>query len=105
MWALPGGFMDIGETLDNTAIRELKEETSIDNVIVNRFKIYDTIGRDPRGRTISMIYIGFVKENEVNAKANDDAKEVKWFLINKLPKLAFDHAQIIKDIKKEIVCL
>jgi len=97
-WALPGGFMDIDETLDNAAYRELEEETSVKNIKLHRFKVYDEPGRDPRGRTISMVYIGKNQKKEITTQAGDDATEALFFSLNALPKLAFDHHKIVQDI-------
>lgn len=101
-WAFPGGFLDMDETLITAAHRELKEETGIICEELTQFGIYDSIDRDPRGRTISVVYYTFVEE-ELKAIAQDDAIDVQWFKINKLPKLAFDHDKIISDIKKSIL--
>lgn len=103
-WALPGGFLDMDEELDNAAYRELEEETSITGIELNQFKAYGKIGRDPRGRTISVVYYGFLKENKMGlAKAASDAAEVAWFSIKSLPFLAFDHEEIIKEAINKIL--
>ncbi len=106
--ALPGGFMDMNETLEEAAYRELKEETGIDltkptDMILGfrglRFlKIYDEIDRDPRGRTISAAFCCFVdKRTSLEATAGDDAAKVMWVPKNDLEDLAFDHFDIISD--------
>jgi len=96
MWALPGGFVDIDEELDVAAKRELLEETGIKIDKIYQFETIGTIGRDPRARTISIIYFAFVDNaDSLTLKASDDAKSVKWFNINQLPELAFDHKVII----------
>lgn len=96
-WALPGGFVDKNEALQIAAKRELKEETSISNAKLKQFKTYGDPGRDPRGHTISVVYYGQINDPLFTPKAGDDAKEVKWFNVNSLPELAFDHAKIIQD--------
>ncbi|OFX24789.1 MAG: NUDIX hydrolase [Bacteroidetes bacterium GWA2_31_9] len=101
-WALPGGFMDMDETIENAASRELLEETGLIIENLKQFKTYSSINRDPRGRTVSVIFYGFVDENQL-PKAGDDATEVKWFNINDLPKLAFDHETIINEFKLEVL--
>lgn len=101
-WALPGGFVEIDEDLEEGARRELIEETGIDHIELKQFKTYGEPGRDPRGRTISVVYFGYVKENENEIKAGDDAAEVSWFDLMNLPDLAFDHAEIIEEFKKTI---
>ncbi|MDX9697897.1 MAG: NUDIX hydrolase [Bacteroidales bacterium] len=102
-WALPGGFVDIDEELDQAAYRELDEETSLADIKLEQFKTFGKIGRDPRGRTISVVYFGFISENQKHlTKANDDASETKWFSIMSLPDLAFDHLEIINEATEKI---
>ena len=95
-WALPGGFVDMDETLEQAAARELAEETGLTDVELKQFKAYSEPGRDPRGHTISVVFIGQVVHN-AKAIAGDDAKKVNWFNINKLPLLAFDHDEIVGE--------
>ena len=102
MWALPGGFMDMDESLYEAAVRELKEETNIENTELKQFKTYSDPDRDPRGRTISTIFFTFIDESPGEAKAADDASNLAWFDINDLPDLAFDHSQIIHDASLEL---
>ncbi|MBI9052364.1 MAG: NUDIX hydrolase [Bacteroidales bacterium] len=96
-WALPGGFIDIDEEIETAAYRELEEETSINDILLNQFKSFGKVGRDPRGRTISIIYTGELQNNNQKIEAGDDAKELKWFTLEDLPNLAFDHADIINE--------
>jgi 8-oxo-dGTP diphosphatase len=93
-WALPGGFVDENEDLEEAAHRELKEETNLEVEDLYQLGAFGAPGRDPRGHMISIAYLGYSSDVE-NAKAMDDAKELKWFKINALPKLAFDHKEII----------
>ena len=93
-WALPGGFVDENEDLEEAAHRELKEETNLGVEELYQLGAFGTPGRDPRGHMISIAYLGYSSDVK-NAKAMDDAKELKWFKINDLPKLAFDHKEII----------
>lgn len=102
-WALPGGFVEIDEDLEEGAKRELLEETSIEHIELEQFKTYGKPGRDPRGRTISVVYFGFVNENENELIAGDDAAEVLWFDLDSLPHLAFDHNKIINEFKNIIL--
>ena len=97
-WAFPGGFVNIDEVLDIAVHRELEEETNISNISLKKFDVFDAIERDPRERTVSVVYYGFINESHVPIKAGDDAKDVKWFSINNLPELAFDHSVILKKI-------
>ena len=96
-WALPGGFVDYGESVENAAIREAKEETSIDVELKGLVNVYSDPDRDPRGHTITIAYIA--KGNMSDMKAESDAKEIDVFSQEKLDEIniAFDHAKIIKD--------
>jgi 8-oxo-dGTP diphosphatase len=98
MWALPGGFMEIEETLEETARRELKEETGIEAGELIRFDIYDRPGRDPRGRTITQVFVMIWKEEMGIPSAGSDAAGLQWFGLTELPDLAFDHLEIITDV-------
>lgn len=95
-WAFPGGFVDKGEDLEPAAKRELLEETSISIKNLSQFKTYGKPGRDPRGDTVSVVFYAEVDENVI-AQAADDAKDVRWFPLDELPELAFDHAEILRD--------
>jgi 8-oxo-dGTP diphosphatase len=95
-WALPGGFIEMEEDLIDSAYRELDEETHITQIQLKQLKTYGTPGRDPRGRTISVVFGGFL-ESKQEAQAGDDAKETQWFSLEELPPLAFDHQLIIQE--------
>lgn len=95
-WALPGGFVDENEDLATAAKRELLEETSIKVKDVFQIGAYGKPNRDPRNHVVSIAYFSEVN-HLIEAKAADDAKEVKWFNLNNLPPTAFDHSDIIKD--------
>ena len=99
-WALPGGFVDYGETTENAAIREAKEETSIDVELERLFNVYSEPDRDPRRHTVSIVYLA--RGNFDDAKADDDANDIGVFSFDVLEekKLAFDHEKILIDIKK-----
>jgi 8-oxo-dGTP diphosphatase len=97
-WALPGGFMEIEETLEEAARRELMEETGIKAGELIRYESYDVPGRDPRGRTITQVFILIWKKEMGKPKANSDARDVRWFDLTLLPQLAFDHGKIIEDV-------
>ena len=96
-WALPGGFVEIDEDLEDGAKRELEEETGLKNIALAQFKTYGTPGRDPRGRTISVVYYGFLTNESPKIEAGDDAEEASWFELHKLPELAFDHEFILDE--------
>ena len=102
-WALPGGFMDMDETIEKTAIRELKEETSLKNIELKQLYTFSEINRDPRHRTVSVVFYGFTDKNNCNAVGGDDASEAAWFNITDLPKLAFDHKKIIDFAIKSVL--
>ena len=95
-WAFPGGFMNMDETTEQCAKRELKEETGLEIEEVQQVGAYSTVDRDPRGRTITVAYITHVPQI-LPVTGLDDAAEAKWWPINALPPLAFDHAQILRD--------
>jgi len=97
MWALPGGFVEMDETIETAASRELYEETNLSGIHLNQFHVFSEVDRDPRGRTISVVFTGFLKDDQ-EIKAKDDAQEVGWFELKKLPELAFDHAKIISRL-------
>ncbi|MDT0294327.1 NUDIX hydrolase [Mesonia ostreae] len=99
LWALPGGFLEEDEVLIDGCKRELEEETSLKVDSLQQVGVYDSVDRDPRGRMISVAFTASVK-NSTAVKAKDDAEEAEWFPVKKLPKLAFDHLQIIKDAAK-----
>ena len=96
-WAFPGGFVDMNETLEQAAVRELQEETGLVDINIKQFKAYSAVNRDPRGRTVSVIFTGVANEN-AKIKAGDDAKNATWFNIKQLPYLAFDHNKIITEL-------
>ena len=95
-WAFPGGFMEMDEELEDAAVRELAEETSLRNVNLEQMHTFGTIGRDPRGRQITIVFMGITAPENMNIAAGDDAAEAKWFKIDKLPEMAFDHDRIAK---------
>ena len=99
-WAFPGGFVDMNETLEQAAVRELQEETGLVDINIQQFKAYSAVNRDPRGRTVSVIFIGVANDN-AKIKAGDDAKNAAWFSIEQLPSLAFDHNEIVMEALKK----
>lgn len=97
MWAIPGGFIEMDETLDKAAKRELEEETGLKDISLKQYGVYGEPNRDPRHRTISIAFAGILPDNKITAKAADDAAEFHWFHVDHLPVLAFDHSLIIAD--------
>lgn len=95
-WALPGGFVDMEEDLGPAAARELEEETGLSAIPLTQFRCYGAPGRDPRGRTITVVYTGWADAAH-ETTAGDDAAEAVWFPVSALPPLAFDHGQIIAE--------
>ncbi|KIL43274.1 ADP-ribose pyrophosphatase [Jeotgalibacillus campisalis] len=109
-WALPGGFVHPDETAYEAAVRELEEETSVKDIHLQHYQVYDQPGRDPRGWILSNAHYAIVKEQYLDSKkANDDAQEVELFSMEEIESLnlAFDHEKIVKDafdiIKREMI--
>lgn len=100
-WALPGGFVDMDETLADAAKRELYEETGLVVDSLTQFYTFDAVNRDPRGRTISIVFIGHA-DSSARIKAGDDASTADWFSFDALPPLAFDHEKVLAMAKKRI---
>lgn len=97
MWASPGGFIEMEEPPEVAAIRELQEETGLRGVELFQFHTYGDVNRDPRHRTIAIAYAGFLTNNDAEISGGDDAADARWFNINNLPALAFDHNLIVSD--------
>ena len=97
-WALPGGFVDYGESVEHSVVREVKEETSLDFTDIKQFKTYSEPGRDPRFHTVSVVFTG---KGSGKLQADSDAKNAGVFKLDKLPRdIAFDHREIIEEYKK-----
>ena len=103
-WAFPGGFMNMDETTEQCAVRELEEETGLKVSDIQQIGAYSKVDRDPRGRTVTVAYLAVIEKPEA-VKGLDDAAKAQWFSISALPKLAFDHEEIMKDAKKLISSL
>ena len=101
-WALPGGFIGINEELEDAVVRELAEETGLTDVPLKQMHTFGKCGRDPRGRQITIVFMGIAHKNKNKIKAGDDAEKAQWFDIEKLPTaIAFDHNEAAKlAIKK-----
>ena len=104
-WAFPGGFMNIDETVEECAKRELEEETGLKNMSVEQFYTFSDVNRDPRERVITVAHYALVKLSEV--KGGDDAASARWFSMDEVPSLAFDHDRILRmavNRLKERIC-
>jgi 8-oxo-dGTP diphosphatase len=95
MWAIPGGFINMDESLETAAKRELREETGVEDVYLEQLYTFGDPGRDPRTRVITVVYFALLDSERLQVRANDDAMEVGWFPVYNLPPLAFDHAKIL----------
>ncbi len=95
-WALPGGFVNIDENLEQAAQRELQEETGITKVALEQLYTFGEVDRDPRERIISVAYSGLVRIADQPLKSSSDAAAADWFPLDYIPSLAFDHRKIIK---------
>jgi len=103
-WAVPGGFLELDEELEDAAARELAEETGVAGVQLEQIHAFGKCGRDPRGRMISIVFMGVANEQQQAAtKAGDDAAKAQWFDVESLPEnLAFDHDEMIKFAVKRL---
>ncbi|NJR69845.1 MAG: NUDIX hydrolase [Synechococcales cyanobacterium CRU_2_2] len=93
-WALPGGFVELQETLDEAARRELLEETGVENIFLEQLYTFGGVDRDPRERIISVAYYALINLEAHPLQAASDAEDARWFPVRQLPALAFDHAEI-----------
>ncbi|NJN13460.1 MAG: NUDIX hydrolase [Richelia sp. RM1_1_1] len=95
IWALPGGFVRMGESLEDAARRELREETGIENVFLEQLYTFGDVERDPRERVVTVAYYALTNSLEHSAQASTDASQALWWAITNLPLLAFDHKKIL----------
>jgi 8-oxo-dGTP diphosphatase len=102
MWAIPGGFVRKNENLETAALRELKEETGIENVFLEQLYSFGDPKRDPRGWVVSVAYYALVSPGQHPTQAATDARDARWFPVNAIPRLAFDHAGILEMALKRV---
>ena len=95
-WAFPGGFVEMHESLEQAAARELQEEAGVEGISLEQLHTFGAPDRDPRGRTISVAYFGILNAKEHPLCAGDDAGDARWFALDALPSLCFDHTDILR---------
>ena len=99
-WALPGGFVNYNERVEDAVVREVKEETNLETEIDYLFGVYSDPDRDPRGHTVSIVYV--LKRRGGTLRGGDDAEDARFFPLDELPELAFDHDKILSDFRRKI---
>ena len=95
IWALPGGFVQMAESVDEAAVRELREETGVEDVFLEQLYTFGAVGRDPRDRIISVAYYALINLESHPVQAASDASDAQWFELAELPELGFDHGEIL----------
>lgn len=101
-WAIPGGFVLMDEDIRDGALRELEEETGLSGIPIRQLGTYGEPGRDPRGRVITVAFVALVPSDGLIAKGGSDAEDARWFGVDEVPSLAFDHAQILTDGRAQL---
>ncbi len=102
MWALPGGFMNIDESIEECAMRELREETGVSDIYLEQFHTFSSVRRDPRERVVTVAFLTLVRMSDFRLLAGDDAAKASWFWVDELPPLAFDHGEIVALARKKL---
>jgi len=98
-WALPGGFVEYGETTVDAVVREVFEETGLNSTVKDLLGVYSDPKRDPRGHTVTVVYL--LKRQRGELRSGDDAVDVRFFNVDELPELSFDHEKIIDDARRK----
>lgn len=101
-WALPGGFVHMGEDLESAARRELVEETGVDKLYLEQLYTFGDVDRDPRGRVVTVAYYALVRLADHRVQAATDARDAAWFAFDDLPPLAFDHPRIVEVARERL---
>lgn len=101
-WALPGGFLEMDETAEEGAARELYEETHVKDVFLEQFHVFSAVNRDPRERVVTIAFYALVRQSDYQILAGDDAARACWFEVDELPPLAFDHDEIISKAREHL---
>lgn len=101
-WALPGGFIKLEESLEEGALRELREETGVEEIFLEQLYTFGAVERDPRERVITVAYYALINLADHPLNAQTDADDVAWYSLDELPKLAFDHQEIVAIAKKRL---
>jgi 8-oxo-dGTP diphosphatase len=99
-WALPGGFVEYGEKVEDAVVREVSEETSLETKIIDIIGVYSDPNRDPRGHIVTVVYLLDIQGGKL--QSNDDASDAKYFDLDNLPELSFDHNIILRDVNRRI---
>lgn len=96
MWAIPGGFIHVGETLKEASLRRLYDETHVENIYLEQLEAFGKPNRDPRARVITIAFYALVSDEQLNPEAHANAEDVGWHCVSELPELAFDHQHIVE---------
>ncbi len=101
-FALPGGFVEIDESLEEAALRELEEETGVRGIFIKKIAAYGDVSRDPRGRIVSIAFMALIDSEKFRLESKVDAMEAQWVSVSSIRNLAFDHMKILNDALSEL---